>query len=216
MDMSNILLVRFTSDGQLDRTFNELGYKYFTKTTLDWPFGMTLQEDGRVLILADIFGEGNGLIRYRGDEVVEFYNSASRHYFMTVDPAEQASIALGGSGPGWTVTGDTFKSNARTRVCRFSGVPNVGPNSHFYTLDSYECERVKQDPGWRFEGYDFSATAFDAEGQCAAGSDPVYRAYNNGFLTNDSNHRYTVNPATYASMIAEGWIGEGVVFCVPR
>ena len=44
----------------------------------------------------------------------------------------------------------------------------------------------------------------------------VFRAYNNGFGRNASNHRYTANGADYDGMVADGWTGEGPVFCVPR
>ena len=69
-------------------------------------------------------------------------------------------------------------------------------------------------PGWHFESYDFSATPLVA-GACPNGTVPVYRGYNNGFATNDSNHRYTTSLIIYNGQIAVGWSGEGVVFCAP-
>ncbi|MEP7084209.1 MAG: hypothetical protein ABI854_05680, partial [Betaproteobacteria bacterium] len=42
--------------------------------------------------------------------VVEFYNTTLNHFFVTADPVERASIDAGGSGPGWTRTGNSFKS----------------------------------------------------------------------------------------------------------
>ena len=53
------------------------------------------------------------------------------------------------------------------------------------------------------------------DGQCAAGTTPVKRAYNNRFAVNDSNHRYATSDAIYAQMLADGWSGEGTVFCAP-
>jgi len=44
---------------------------------------------------------------------------------------------------------------------------------------------------------------------------PVYRVYNNRFAFNDSNHRYTTDPAVYNSMQQQGWLPEGVVMCSP-
>jgi uncharacterized delta-60 repeat protein len=214
-DWSSILVTRFTPDGLLDATFNVRGYIHTVETTLDFPSDATLRPDGKLIVVADVWEQGSGLIGYRGDEVVEFRNSESGHYFMTVDPAEQASIAAGGSGPGWTLTGESFKSNASTRVCRFAGAAGGGSRSHFFTLDPLECKRVKLDYGWRFEGYDFAALPHTA-GNCPAVSIPVYRAYNNGFPRNDSNHRYTTSEETYRNMIAAGWSGEGAVFCVPQ
>ena len=50
---------------------------------------------------------------------------------------------------------------------------------------------------------------------CAArhSTEPVYRAYNGRFAQHDSNHRYTTDVPTYDAMVAQGWSGEGVVFC---
>jgi CSLREA domain-containing protein len=147
--------------------------------------------------------------------VVEFFNTILGHYFITANAAEQASIDAGGSGPGWSRTGNNFKSGGGSRVCRFYGTPGVGPNSHFYTVDVTECEQVKLDPGWHFESFDFSATPPAGAGTCATGTIPVYRAYNNGFAHNDSNHRYSTSLGIYNGQISAGWHGEGVVFCAP-
>jgi CSLREA domain-containing protein len=154
------------------------------------------------------------LVADNGGTVVEFFNTTLGHYFITANPAEQASIDAGGSGPGWTRTGNNFKSGGLSGVCRFYGTPGVGPNSHFYTVDVAECAQVRLDPGWHFESYDFGATPPIA-GTCANGTVPVYRAYNNGFAQNDSNHRYSTNIAIYNGQISLGWSGEGVVFCAP-
>jgi serine protease len=51
---------------------------------------------------------------------------------------------------------------------------------------------------------------------CAESETPVFRAYNNRWPQNDSNHRYTADTGVYAQMTALGWAGEGVVFCAPR
>jgi glucose/arabinose dehydrogenase len=156
----------------------------------------------------------------------EYFNTALGHYFITADPAEQRSVETRGAGPGWSATGQSFTVYGDTstllpppgvflrRVCRFYGKPGVGPNSHFYTSDSSECEFVKtRDPGWQYEGLVFTVTQKAASESCAGGYVPVYRSYNNGFVRNDSNHRYTADLATHQSMIARGWSNEGVVFC---
>ena len=51
--------------------------------------------------------------------------------------------------------------------------------------------------------------------ECPAWTQPVYRAYNNRFAANDSNHRYMVSAALYQQMLGKGWSGEGVVMCAP-
>ena len=52
-------------------------------------------------------------------------------------------------------------------------------------------------------------------GACGRFEMPVFRAYNNRAAQNDSNHRYTWRPEIYQEMIAKGWIGEGIGFCLP-
>jgi hypothetical protein len=166
-----------------------------------------------------------------GTPVVEFYNADLGHYFITADPAEAAGIDGGSAGPGWVRTGQSWKGlssavSTAAQVCRFYGSPAIdpstgarrGPNSHFYTLQPAECEAVKADGGWVYEPaatfWMLPPASGGADG-CRTGAQAVYRAYNNRYLENDSNHRYTVDPAIYASMVAAGWSGEGVVMCAP-
>jgi hypothetical protein len=151
--------------------------------------------------------------------VTEFYNTTLNFYFVTASAIESASIDAGGSGPGWTRTGNVFKSGGPNAVCRFRGVPAGGgppPASHFYTADADECNQVKLDPGWFFESLDFATTPAlpGANGAtCPAGLLPVYRAYNGRFAEHESNHRITANFAAYQQQIAAGWTGEGIVMC---
>ncbi len=150
----------------------------------------------------------------------EFFNTALNHYFFTASSAEAAGISAGAAGPGWQSTLRSFKvfENAQTApanaapVCRFYGTPGKGPNSHFYTFEGAECEAVKKDPGWLYEGTAFYAIKPTASG-CEANNLPVYRVYNNRFAQNDSNHRYVTDLALLAVM--PGWTLEGVVFCSP-
>lgn len=151
--------------------------------------------------------------------VVEFYNSTLKHYFRTVEPAEVSAILAGAAGPGWARTNDDFpawtaasKPPSAVEVCRFYA---AGPNSHFYTINPAECAQVKLDPGWHYEGTAYYAAPAPG-GLCTSEFTPVYRAYNNRFAFNDSNHRFTTVPATYQQMIADGWAGEGVVMCAPN
>jgi serine protease len=149
-----------------------------------------------------------------------FFNTTLNHYFMTSDDAEVAAIGNGAAGPGWTQLAERFlvvdrgaAAAGSGNVCRFYGTPGRGPNSHFYTIDPAECAAVKQDPGWTFEAIAFRAFYPVSAGTCPAGTVNVYRVYNNRFAFNDSNHRYTASLATYNGMIADGWRGEGTVFC---
>jgi alpha-tubulin suppressor-like RCC1 family protein len=159
--------------------------------------------------------------------VVEFYNTILDNYFITANASEALAIDNGSAGPGWTRTGESFGSGGDTAVCRFYGSQSPGPNSHFYALDGTECQGLvdlqfsPNDPrrstvkSWNFESFDF-VSARPADGQCPAGTLPVYRAYNNGFARGvDSNHRISNNQAAIAQVMARGWINEGVVMCAP-
>lgn len=149
--------------------------------------------------------------------VIEFYNQILNHYFTTAYPSEAAGIDAGAAGPGWVRTGYTFQAYAGSvtgsPVCRFYGTPGRGPNSHFYTVNAQECSLVQTDPGWTLEtnaAFSIQAPQF---GTCPTGTQRIYRAFNNGALANNSNHRFTASPAAYQLMAAQGWALEGVVMC---
>ncbi len=152
-----------------------------------------------------------------------FYNRYARHYFLTASAAEREGILRGdaGSDDYWFVADNGFNAwpadgpapIAAQPVCRFY---SSSANSHFYVVDGEECAQLKtEDSGWTYEGIGFRALMATA-GSCPPGTDPVWRLYNNRAAQNDSNHRFTTSTASYQSMIAQGWIGEGAAFCSPR
>lgn len=173
------------------------------------------------------YKDGAGIV-----EVIEFYNTALDHYFITAVESEVTAIEQGAAGDGWVRTGEKFlawslgASADATNVCRFYGSISPGPNSHFYSVSPQEC-RFQMDlqelvphhrPRWNFEGYAFSILppASVGERSCPESSVPVYRAYNNGYKKGeDSNHRYMTNLGLMDEMVAKGWVDEGVVFCSP-
>ena len=152
---------------------------------------------------------------------VEWYNAALGHYFVSSGPEEIRFVDSGGAGPGWVRTGGEFGAYLRVNdapglspVCRFYGTPGRGPNSHFYTPSATECELVKRDPGWTYEGVAFYIQEA-ANGQCPGGTTPVYRSYNNAAARNDANHRYTVDATVFAKSMSFGYYPEGVAMCAP-
>ena len=163
------------------------------------------------------------------DLTVEFYNTNLDNYFITADPSEAGAIDNGSAGPGWSRTGNNFKSGGSTPVCRFYGSQSPGPNSHFYTVDPGECASLKAlqastpatEKRWNFESLDFYSTRpipglSGAPVTCPTGTTPVYRAYNNGYARGvDSNHRISSNQTAIQQVVARGWISEGVVMCAP-
>jgi hypothetical protein len=165
-------------------------------------------------------------------QVVEYYAESLDHYFMTAAPDEVALLDGGGMG-GWKRTGQRFKAwlrmgdappNAKP-VCRFYA---TGPNSHFYTGSAEDCQYLKalessqradaQSRGEPFAGWAFENIAFYAlvpeNGQCMPGTTPVYRAYNDRAVDNDTNHRFTSDPRQRVAMVMT-WLDEGVAFCSP-
>ncbi|MBI4740366.1 MAG: hypothetical protein HY777_02150 [Betaproteobacteria bacterium] len=154
--------------------------------------------------------------------VVEYFHTKLDHYFVTGDPEELTWLD---SHPdmGWTRTGNTFKASGSTPVCRFYGSAKPGPDSHFFTVSSSECDSLKQLqastpatlPRWNFEGLAFYTRA-PVSGACPSGTLPVYRAYNNGWTRGiDSNHRLSRSPAAIKEVVARGWTDEGIVMCAP-
>jgi hypothetical protein len=148
--------------------------------------------------------------------VVEFHNTVLDHYFISAIPVEIQAVA---NTPGMEMTGQSFKSwlqippdtfTAVSPVCRFYA---PGPSSHFYTAVPPECELVKTYVGWNYEGIGFFARPAGYTKQCPPGWLAVMRAYNNGFVRNDSNHRFSTSDSTMRDMGTRGWTVEGHVMC---
>ncbi|MEO8751476.1 MAG: choice-of-anchor D domain-containing protein, partial [Casimicrobiaceae bacterium] len=154
-------------------------------------------------------------------DVIEFYNAPLNHYFLTAVPEEAAAIEQGVVGPNWRRTGFSFRSFAAAAtvaglpdVCRFFGMPGIGPSSHFYTADPAECTLVKANPRWLFENIAFRAL-LPIAGVCPAATEPVIRFFWPGQDVAQSRHRYVRDAAELARMRAAAWIEEGPVFCSP-
>lgn len=162
-------------------------------------------------------------------EAVEYYNTATRHYFITATAGEARVLDDGLAGPGWVRTGRSFQAwldaakapPSATGVCRFY---SRGANSHFYTGNAAECEYLKgleaaerraggPVMGWQYEGIAFHVETPEAA-RCAPGTTPVSRLYNDGFANGEgANHRFVDDPELRALMIERAWIAEDVAFC---
>ena len=168
--------------------------------------------------------------------VTEYFNDkiGAGHYFITASAQEANSIDAGGSGPGWSRTSRTWRAWRKqsdvpgavdaTPVSRFyAGGPGTGPNSHFYTAEPAERNALlAQNPtnnallGWALESTEFY-TVKPVGGTCPAGYYPIYRAYDDRFAQNDSNHRISANYIDiFRAVRFFGWKDEGVTFCSPR
>jgi hypothetical protein len=94
----------------------------------------------------------------------------------------------------------TFITSGPASVCHFYGNTNVspatgliyGPNSHFYTANTSECDLLKSmfnpgAPAWRFESLDFQIATPTNARACPVGTTPVYRAYDNSQCVGQSS-----------------------------
>jgi BNR repeat-like domain len=152
--------------------------------------------------------------------VIEYYNPALDHYFIT---SLQPDIDALDSGHffGWSRTGLTFQAfadqasggSSTSPVCRFYIPPPA--DSHFFSASPAECAavlaKIPTDPNYHNFVYETPSAFYIAlpdltTGACAAGSVPVYRLWNHRV---DSNHRYTADPTTRALMLGKGYIAEG-------
>ena len=155
--------------------------------------------------------------------VVEYYNAAFGHHFVTLLLNEIIALDTG-MFVGWARTGEQFNvyENADAglaAVCRFFTIAFSPKSSHFYAPRGFGCEGTLQNSDWEFEGDVFYTPLPDANGQCPAGHLPVFRLYNNG-RGGAPNHRFTTSPAIRTQMVASGYVGEGagigVGMCSPQ
>jgi hypothetical protein len=157
-------------------------------------------------------------------DVREYWHRTFDHYFFTADQAEMLAIETGRFS-GWQAPPSagrgfaTFIESAlgRVPVCRFFSVAFAPKSSHFYAAGQAECDSVKSNADWTYEGVVGYVYATIGGGVCPQGL-PLYRLYNNG-QGGAPNHRYTVDAFVRLEMIQDGWIPEGlgigVVACVP-
>ena len=161
------------------------------------------------------------------DDVVEYVNRADfpkqpgGQFFYAVLAADKNLLD---SVPNWSRTGKAFKSGGYVSVCRFYGGKNGGPNTHFYSADDKECAALKAVPQLSYEGQTFAVNmpmpGSNADGTkaCPIDSKPLYRLYNNASAPGKdyvSNHRYVTERTDVAAAVAQGWVDEGQVMCVP-
>lgn len=150
-------------------------------------------------------------------EVIEYFHAGFGHYFTTALAAEIALLDGGAFDRAFVRTGRGYRAWAAAEagtepVCRFFTVTFAPKSSHFYTAYPFECDIVKTNPDWQYEGTPYYSR-LPVGGACAVDTVPVYRMFNNG-LSGAPNHRFTTDLALYTQFTTTlGWAGEGVVFC---
>jgi len=155
--------------------------------------------------------------------VVEYYDAAQDHYFITAAAAEIADLD-NGVHSGWSRTGYSFQAYlspaaGTNPVCRFY-IPPAQGDSHFYSASPTECAQVQASfPTFVLESSSvfYIAVPDSVTGACPSGTVPVYRVWDDRA---DTNHRYTTSLQVRQQMQSAGWIAEGygpqqVIMCAP-
>lgn len=155
--------------------------------------------------------------------VIEYFNAALDHYFITHLASEIAILDAGVTIKGWLRTGQSFvvylaAGTGTSPVCRFYIPPNKG-DSHFFGRGTTECnDTATKFPTFVNEDPQFFHVILPIAGTCPAGTIPVYRVFSN---RPDANHRYMIDRAIRDQMVTvRHWLAEGdgpdlVVMCVP-
>jgi hypothetical protein len=154
---------------------------------------------------------------------VEFYHAEFGHFFLTTSPLEMGLLDTG-VHKGWSRAMYEFKVDdapgpGLVPACRFFSTAFAPKSSHFLTAFPEECAAVKASSNWVFEGEAFYVRLPDLAGTCAAGTMPIYRAYNGG-QGGAPAHRltpYLGEACVYFGQdcVKEGYGPEGVAFCAP-
>ena len=172
--------------------------------------------------------------RGAGKTMTEFHYAPLDYYFMTSRDSDKALLDC---QPNWSRTGESFTALAddgdqATGLTRFyfDQVARGGTRgSHFYTLLDSERATLhalnrsnaslpRKPVDEAIDGFAYAPLLAGIGAQsCAAGLLPVYRAFRgNARFPDDPNHRFTTDLNLYQSLLAQGWDGEGVKFCVPK
>jgi len=178
--------------------------------------------DAAVLLAAGgIRSPGSGAVTNSNViRAIEYYHAVFNHYFVTAI-ADEITKLDNGTFVGWARTGEAFNvfvlgTAGTLQVCRlFSVIPGALISTHFYTANFSECAGLKSNPNWVFEDNVFGLLPPAA--LCPAGTQPLYRAYNNS-MGGVPNHRFTTQRSTLDLMVLIGWQQEGdygMAGCVP-
>lgn len=185
----------------------------------NWPTLPNVRNNFELAKLPPPFVEGD-VVEYVNKR--DFPTQPGGQYFYAAAVADRVALD---AIPAWERTGRSFKSGGYVSVCRFYGGLNGGPNTHFYSADDQECEQLKQIPLLSYEGQTFAVNvplpvpAISGTKPCPISSKALYRVYNNASASNGryvSNHRYLTERADVNAAVADGWLDEGQVMCVPQ
>lgn len=205
----------------LDTTLGHLAGKATTAGTYPVAIHVADSAGGAAMQTFTLSVAGNVTLPALGT-VVEFYNAALDHYFITWVGEEIAKLDAGIAIKGWVRTGKTFSTwisvqQGASPICRFYIPPGLG-DSHFFGRGTAECAATgAKNPSFTLEDAAFMYMTLPVAGTCPSGMTNVYRVFSNRA---DANHRYTTDRSVRDEMVTRGWLAEGdgpdlVVMCAP-
>jgi len=155
--------------------------------------------------------------------VTEYASPTSGDFFHSADGIENRLLADGLFGETWRKTLQFWRvwdspGVGRQAMCRFASSDEQAIGTHFYTAAVDECDALKSDPRWLYEGEAYYVAMPDASGRCPDGTESLYRLYDD--TRGAPFHRYTTDASIKAGMKNGGWKAEGagadgVFACVP-
>jgi hypothetical protein len=207
-----------------------------------WTFG-PLPADGSTALLrsgitapaaGQSFSLGPFSVHVEFEEIIEYYDAARDHYFVSGSEPDIDAIESGRL-KGWDKTGYSLPAltvsiphyccstygQVAVPVCRYYIPPSLG-DSHFFSAFADECAAVAAKfPSFVLE----TSVAFyvylpnRTTGECPYPFQPVYRFWNQRA---DTNHRYIFETmpdslALRTQMLELGWVPEGpagVAWCI--
>ncbi|HEX9301489.1 MAG TPA: S8 family serine peptidase, partial [Casimicrobiaceae bacterium] len=158
--------------------------------------------------------------------VIEYYRFDLDHYYIA-DAGEAAAIdadpASANQRTGlyfFAWTDPALAPPGAQPVCKFYGSATSLIDSFFFTASAGECSFIAANSAGTWTLVNpavFYVLPADADGNCAAGSVPVYRFDNN---RRDFNQRHSIDLTVKRAMINRAWVPDGggrngVAFCSP-
>lgn len=132
------------------------------------------------------------------------YNPWTGEHFYTLSTVERDSLV----SVGWEYEGEGWVAPSQgAEVYRLYN-PYVEGGDHHYTLSAFERDSLVR-AGWRYEGVGWYS-ASDADGNPVTGAVPLWRQYNPYAAT--GTHNYTTSEVERDSLVAAGWLPEGVAW----
>jgi hypothetical protein len=176
---------------------------------------------------------GNGVTALASGRrlMVEYVHAPLQYFFQTSRANEKAALdtieEFHRTGEQFYVYAEPSAGLAPIARYYFDKVARAqSRGSHFYTLLKNERDALfalnpanQLLPGLPyFEGDDsWAHLPVSEQGtlRCAPPLIGVYRAFRGTRFPDDPNHRFTADRSRYEALVAAGWDGEGIVFCVP-